>query len=149
MAEPTTPAAWYVDPVDASRLRYWDGAVWTDHLRPAAGSTPDLEPTPATEPVPAPSPALTVTPEDAAVENAAAGQRHSRALPPANEPAASRRARRNGRGGWLSFRARLLVGTLAVLLVGALWAGWQSSRAPTDQSPVVIVPQTSPTPTVS
>jgi hypothetical protein len=26
------PADWYPDPYGAAQLRYWDGAVWTDHL---------------------------------------------------------------------------------------------------------------------
>ena len=29
--EPETPADWYPDPTGAARLRYWDGAEWTDH----------------------------------------------------------------------------------------------------------------------
>jgi hypothetical protein len=29
------PAAWYPDPHNASQLRYWDGAAWTDHCAPA------------------------------------------------------------------------------------------------------------------
>jgi hypothetical protein len=30
-AEPITPADWYPDPKAEARLRYWDGASWTDH----------------------------------------------------------------------------------------------------------------------
>ena len=30
----TTPdAGWYTDPADARRVRWWDGATWTEHLR--------------------------------------------------------------------------------------------------------------------
>ncbi|WP_456845811.1 DUF2510 domain-containing protein [Cellulomonas sp. P5_C6] len=29
---PTTPASWYPDPIQPSRLRYWDGATWTGYL---------------------------------------------------------------------------------------------------------------------
>jgi hypothetical protein len=29
---PTPPADWYPDPHGVSRLRYWDGTVWTDHV---------------------------------------------------------------------------------------------------------------------
>jgi hypothetical protein len=29
------PAAWYPDPHNASQLRYWDGAGWTEHYAPA------------------------------------------------------------------------------------------------------------------
>jgi formate hydrogenlyase subunit 3/multisubunit Na+/H+ antiporter MnhD subunit len=28
---PSTPADWYPDPTGGARLRYWDGANWTDH----------------------------------------------------------------------------------------------------------------------
>jgi hypothetical protein len=31
---------WYTDPHDASRLRWWDGASWTDHVHPPAGGEP-------------------------------------------------------------------------------------------------------------
>lgn len=27
-----TPADWYPDPKGEARLRYWDGAAWTDHV---------------------------------------------------------------------------------------------------------------------
>lgn len=30
---------WFADPQDASRLRWWDGARWTEHLHPAPGTT--------------------------------------------------------------------------------------------------------------
>jgi hypothetical protein len=31
--EVVLPAAgWYTDPSDESRIRYWDGATWTDHV---------------------------------------------------------------------------------------------------------------------
>jgi hypothetical protein len=29
---PTAPADWYPDPQQPTRLRYWDGAVWTGYL---------------------------------------------------------------------------------------------------------------------
>ncbi|CAN5207417.1 hypothetical protein BH11ACT2_BH11ACT2_01230 [soil metagenome] len=32
-------AAWYPDPIDPSRARWWDGAVWTEHTR-APGPAP-------------------------------------------------------------------------------------------------------------
>lgn len=52
---------WYGDPSDPARLRWWDGAGWTEHTRerPAAAEEPTAEPEPA--PPEAPSPA----PEDA------------------------------------------------------------------------------------
>lgn len=29
---PTVPAAWYPDPHEPARKRYWDGAQWTGYL---------------------------------------------------------------------------------------------------------------------
>ena len=37
------PAGWYADPADASRDRWWDGAQWSETLRPTA-SVPVLRP---------------------------------------------------------------------------------------------------------
>lgn len=34
MAPPAAPAAWYPDPQDAHRWRYWDGTTWTTHTAP-------------------------------------------------------------------------------------------------------------------
>jgi hypothetical protein len=31
----STPAGWYRDPADLRLLRYWDGTVWSDQVRPA------------------------------------------------------------------------------------------------------------------
>lgn len=55
----TEPAAgWYHDPADAGAWRWWDGASWTDHVRPmaaaaavAAESQPDPEPARDSAPV--------------------------------------------------------------------------------------------------
>ncbi|MDX6309852.1 MAG: hypothetical protein QOI06_2898 [Nocardioidaceae bacterium] len=33
-------AGWYDDPRDASRLRYWDGDAWTDHVAPRVPAAP-------------------------------------------------------------------------------------------------------------
>ncbi len=33
------PAAWYLDPHNPDRVRYWDGAVWTDDYGPAASQS--------------------------------------------------------------------------------------------------------------
>ena len=57
------PPAWYPDPADASKLRYWDGANWTEKLidrAAAAAAMPSLfSPPPAAQPaieaIPAPS----------------------------------------------------------------------------------------------
>jgi hypothetical protein len=32
------PAGWYADPEDATQLRYWDGAGWTEHRSPLPGA---------------------------------------------------------------------------------------------------------------
>lgn len=34
MTGDTTPADWYADPSDSTRLRYWDGSQWTGHTAP-------------------------------------------------------------------------------------------------------------------
>ncbi|HET7385860.1 MAG TPA: DUF2510 domain-containing protein [Nocardioidaceae bacterium] len=36
MTEQYPPAGWHPDPQDASRLRYWDGTAWTEHVSPQA-----------------------------------------------------------------------------------------------------------------
>jgi hypothetical protein len=41
----SVPAGWYADNQDAALLRWWDGAQWTAHARPRAGSVP-VAPTP-------------------------------------------------------------------------------------------------------
>jgi hypothetical protein len=39
------PAAWYVDPGDASQYRYWDGRQWTEHRAPVT-TEPSQQPRP-------------------------------------------------------------------------------------------------------
>jgi len=34
MPPPMPPADWYADPRHVARLRYWDGAQWTEHIAP-------------------------------------------------------------------------------------------------------------------
>jgi len=34
------PAQWYPDPGEPTRLRYWDGTAWTDHVTVGAGPRP-------------------------------------------------------------------------------------------------------------
>ncbi len=34
MSDALPAAAWFADPHDPSRLRWWDGASWTDHVHP-------------------------------------------------------------------------------------------------------------------
>src|SRR4051794_24208229 len=46
-SSPGTPAGWYPDNVDPSRVRYWDGTAWTEHVADAILSG---EPTIATTP---------------------------------------------------------------------------------------------------
>lgn len=47
------PAGWYQNPDDPSQTRWWDGAVWTEHLASDAN--------PTSTPAPAPAPAEKVT----------------------------------------------------------------------------------------
>lgn len=47
--------AWYADPDDGSRIRWWDGSAWTDHVRPLVDEwSPDPEAVGTVGPVPAP-----------------------------------------------------------------------------------------------
>lgn len=50
----SAPANWYPDPHEADHLRYWDGTMWTEHVRPVAAQA-DSQEAPA-EPTHAPSP---------------------------------------------------------------------------------------------
>ena len=43
---PNIPAAWYDDPTDPARLRYWDGTAWTENYAPKPGA-PTAAPAPA------------------------------------------------------------------------------------------------------
>lgn len=49
----TQPASgWYEDPRDTNQLRYFDGVVWTDHVRPRSiptASTPAMPPAPGAD----------------------------------------------------------------------------------------------------
>ena len=51
-------AGWYPDPADSSRIRWWDGQTWTQHVAVADGGTTPATPqtAPAPAPVPAPAP---------------------------------------------------------------------------------------------
>jgi hypothetical protein len=44
------PAAWYPDPTDERRWRWWDGAAWTEHRVPRSivAETPPSMPGPVT-----------------------------------------------------------------------------------------------------
>ena len=46
------PAGWYDDPTQEGRLRYWDGAVWTQQVRPESTTS---EPPGHGQPAPSPS----------------------------------------------------------------------------------------------
>lgn len=54
----TAGADWYADPTREGRLRYWDGAAWTEHVTEGTGTAvepiPGLPPAPPSAPVPAP-----------------------------------------------------------------------------------------------
>ncbi|MDR2586632.1 MAG: DUF2510 domain-containing protein [Coriobacteriales bacterium] len=42
MADEQIPAGWYPDPTgDLSKIRYWDGTAWTEHVQPAV--TPESQ----------------------------------------------------------------------------------------------------------
>lgn len=53
MTEPrsTTPSAgWYTDPAGSGGLRYWDGAAWTEQVRPAERAPEEQAPAAAPRP---------------------------------------------------------------------------------------------------
>lgn len=53
--EISLPAAgWYPDPADASRIRWWDGQTWTQHVAVADGGATPASPQPSPTPAPAP-----------------------------------------------------------------------------------------------
>ncbi|KQO98646.1 hypothetical protein ASF30_11325 [Leifsonia sp. Leaf264] len=65
LTAPTPAAAWFPDPLDATRQRWWDGTKWTDHLHvPEPVPVPALLPAYASFPPPA---AATVVSAPAAV----------------------------------------------------------------------------------
>lgn len=45
-ALPPVGAGWFPDPEDARLVRYWDGAAWTEHRRPAVAPAPAWTPAP-------------------------------------------------------------------------------------------------------
>jgi hypothetical protein len=55
MSDQPVSANWYVDPLDPTRSRYWDGLRWTDHVHPAAPSAPSPQPIEAAPGYPAPA----------------------------------------------------------------------------------------------
>src|SRR4051794_26858953 len=60
-ASPTPAGGWYADPLDASLLRWWDGATWTKQTMPAdaALNTADSD---SVSPLTAVPPLLTAVP---------------------------------------------------------------------------------------
>lgn len=47
MSDAAPAAAWFPDPSDPSRQRWWDGSSWTEHLHPPIA----VPPAPAQQPV--------------------------------------------------------------------------------------------------
>lgn len=41
--QPVIPAAWYPDPADQARRRWWDGSAWTDNVADLLAPAPDPE----------------------------------------------------------------------------------------------------------
>jgi hypothetical protein len=72
-----TPAGWYTDPQDPSRLRWWDGIAWTAQTGPALYVAPAVPPAPAGA---HPSTAMAMSRSAVAVEEAAELEAKIRAL---------------------------------------------------------------------
>jgi hypothetical protein len=102
-------AGWYHDPAvaDGSRLRWWNGAGWSEHTRPLAAPPVAAPPAPVAAPIPGLAPAL--APQRAATT------------------AAARRTVFNG-SAWLSFALGLVsLSIVALVLVGHRGSIWIST----------------------
>ncbi|MDR0347405.1 MAG: DUF2510 domain-containing protein [Coriobacteriales bacterium] len=65
MADTQTPAGWYADPAgDTTKLRYWDGASWTEQTTDAKTSSGGMNSQTTTSPISAstPPPAFATNP---------------------------------------------------------------------------------------
>ncbi len=67
----TPAAAWYADPYDATRVRWWNGAAWTTAVRPRPLGTADSPDLAAPAPAPTPSVTPSVDPASAPAVTAA------------------------------------------------------------------------------
>jgi hypothetical protein len=99
----TSPAGWY--PTEDGHLRWWDGARWTEHHRPAETHT---SATPGLEPAPTPSTS----------DSTGLWGRSERSAPAVDEPTCSAK----GHNGTISFDGDFITihrkGVLARLTVG-------------------------------
>lgn len=142
---PPIPAGWYPDPNNSAQLRYWDGAVWTDHYAPA---TPTTAAPPAAE--------TAVLGVASPTPPAAAPQ------PPPFQPPVAATAQAPGAGtGFGGWWGRLSGGAKALLMIGAavvvilIFSSIGAAlRGPGAAEPAVVtvtatpeaVPETSPEP---
>lgn len=125
MSDPNTPTPapnWYPDPHDATKLRYWDGAAWTDHVAPAA-----------------PTAAVGSTPPAA---GASAAETQVYAAAPAG-PATSATTRRN-----LLIAGAVVIGVLVVGSIGAaIGAAGRDPEPVATIAPLTPTPTPTPEPT--
>ena len=75
---PETPAAqpgWYSDPAGTGRLRWYDGAAWTEHYQDVPGPAPTLDP--GTQLPPSGMPVQAASPPDASATGGSATKKKS------------------------------------------------------------------------
>lgn len=116
-------AGWFPDPSDPGLLRYWDGAAWTDEVRPMPSTSvlPPMPPfgvDPASTPSPPPAPS-TFGPPVAAWEDTAAPPPTPRSMAPTST---ARRRQGRRRPVWRI----ALFGVLAIgVVAGAAFGVWK------------------------
>lgn len=109
---PAAPAGWYPDSRDSSKLRYWDGRIWTDQTHPAPVELPPHKVAPA-HPSSRSGTASSPVPQEAPTRSARSSQ------PSSSQPS---RGRRGIRPHWRKMTWVLIIWS-ALILIWAVSAG--------------------------